>query len=142
MAVTQFINSALSPTTYLTTDLNSLANAGNFLGVAVNNSANRDQFLKVEILLASVDLSAQTSPGVEIRLIESIDGGTLYEDNDAQAYAITLPVAATSAAHRRSGDLVIPPGYFKLGVVNKTGVAFAATGNILRYAPYTPETDI
>ena len=139
--VTQFIHSALTETDYLTTDLNSLANAGVVLGAAINNSSNRDMMLKIQIQLASVDLSAQTGPAVRIRLIESIDGGTVYEDNDSTAYSITLPVAATSAAHVRIGDLMIPPGYFKLAVVNETGAAFAASGNVLSYAPYTPETD-
>jgi hypothetical protein len=139
--VTQFIHSALSETDYLTTELNSLADDGSYLGAAINNSSNRDMFLKVQIELASVDLSSETSPHIQIRLIESIDGGTTYEDNDDQAWAISLPLAATSAAHKRIGDLMIPPGYFKLAVVNKTGAAFAATGNTLSYAPYTPETD-
>ena len=98
--------------------------------------------LKVQIQLASVDLSSQVAPGVIIRLIESIDGGTVYEDNDDQAYGITLPVAETNAAHIRIGDLWIPPGLFKLAIVNRTGAAFAATGNVFSYAPYTPETDI
>lgn len=139
--VTQFINSALSKTDYLTTELDALADDGTILGTAINNSSNRDMFMKVQIELASVDLSAQTSPGVIIRFVESIDGGTTYEDNDDQAYGITLPIAATSAAHKRIGDLMIPPGYFKLAVVNETGAAFAATGNTLSYATYTPETD-
>ncbi|MDX9787946.1 MAG: hypothetical protein RBT11_14265 [Desulfobacterales bacterium] len=139
--VTQYIHSALTETDYLTTDLNSLANDGAFLGAAINNSTNRDMLLKVQIQLASVDLSAQANPAVLVRLIESIDGGTVYEDNDSTAYAITLPVAATSAAHVRIGELMIPPGYFKLAVVNKTGAAFAAANNVLSYAPYTPETD-
>lgn len=139
--VTQFIHSALTETDYLTTDLNALANDGSFLGAAINNITNRDMMLKVQIQLASVDLSAQTGPAVRVRLIESIDGGTVYEDDDSTAYSITLPVAATSAAHVRIGDLMIPPGYFKLAVVNNTGAAFAATGNVLSYAPYTPETD-
>jgi len=139
--VTQFIYSALSETDYETTDLDALADDGVILGAAINNSSNRDMMLKVQIQLASVDLSAQTSPGVIIRLIESLDGGTVYEDNDDQAYGISLPVAETSAAHVRIGDLYIPPGYFKLAIVNKTGAAFAATGNVFSYAPYTPETD-
>lgn len=140
--VTQFVNSALPETDYLTTELNSLADEGVILGGAINNSSNRDMMLKVQINLASVDLSSQTGPGVHIRLIESIDGGATYEDNDSTAWGITMAVAATSAAHVRIGDLEIPPGYFKLAVVNETGVAFASSGNVLSYAPYTPETDI
>lgn len=139
--VTQFIHSALSETDYLTTELNSLAGDGAVLGAAINNSSNRDMMLKVQIQLASVDLSAQTNPSVIIRLIESIDGGTVYEDNDVTSYGITLPVEESSQAHVRIGDLYIPPGYFKLEVVNKTGAAFASSANVLSYAPYTPETD-
>lgn len=139
--VTQFINSALSETDYLTTELNSLADEGVVLGAAINNSSNRDQLMKVQIELASVDLSSETGPGVQIRLIESIDGGTTYEDNDDKAWGISLPVDTTSAAHKRIGDLQIPPGYFKLAVVNATGAAFASSGNTLSYAAYTPETD-
>jgi len=139
--VTQFIHSALTETDYLTTELNSLANAGTVPGEAINNSSNRDMLLKVQIQLASADLSAQTGLVVRIRLIESIDGGTVYEDNDSSAYGITLAVAKTNAAHIRIGDLAIPPGYFKLAVVNETGAAFAASGNVLSYAAYTPETD-
>lgn len=139
--VTQFIHSALTETDYLTTELNSLADDGVVLGAAINNSSNRDMMLKVQIQLASVDLSAQTSPGVVIRLIESIDGGTVYEDNDDMAYGFTLGIAETNAAHVRVGDLYIPPGYFKLAVVNNTGAAFASSGNVLSYAAYTPETD-
>jgi len=132
--VTRFIYSALSETDYLTTGLNALADDGVVLGAAINNGTNRNMLLKVQIELATVNLSAQASPHVEIRLIESIDGGTTYEDNDDQAYGITLPIAATSAAHKRIGDLEIPPGFYKLAVVNKTGVAFGATLNTLSYA--------
>ena len=142
MTVTQFINSALTETDLLTTELNSLANDGAVLSAEINNSSTRDVMLKVQAQLASVDLSAQTGPGVIIRLIESIDGGTVYEDNDDTSYGITLPVEASNQAHVRIGDLYIPPGYFKLEVVNKTGVAFASSGNVLSYAPYTTETDV
>ena len=144
MAVTQFINSALgTPVDYLTTELNALAGDGLIVGAAIENTS-RDMMLKVQINLAAVDLSAQSGPGVIIRLIESIDGGTTYEDDDATCYGITLPleIGSTSQVHVRVGDLYVPQGHFKLGVVNGSGVAFAATGNVLSYALYTPETDI
>lgn len=140
--VTQFINSALgTEVDYLTTGLNSLANAGVVLGASINNSTARDMYMKIQVQLASADLSAQTGPSIGIRLIESLDGGTVYEDNDSTAYSITLPVAATNAAHVRIGELVIPPGYYKLALVNSTGASLAASGNVLSYAVYTPETD-
>lgn len=140
--VTKFINSALTDVEYLSSGLDSLADAGVVTGAAINNSSNRYMGMKVQIELATVDLSAQSSPGVVIRLIESIDGGDSYEDNDDKAYGITLPIGETSAAHKRIGDFIIPPGYFKLAIVNNTGLSLASTGNVLSYATYTPETDI
>lgn len=143
MTVTQFIHSDLATTlaTYESTDLNSLADDGVVLGAAIDNSSNRLMMIAIEIYLATVDLSAQTSPHVIIRMMESIDESN-YEDNDDQAYGITLSVAETSATHRRMGMMYAPAGFFKLAIVNKTGAAFNAAGNTLKYALYTPETDI
>ncbi len=129
-----------NPTSYLTTELDALAIDGVVLGAAIDNGTNRHFWCKVEVSLSSADLSAQVSPGVVFRLIESL-GGTLYEDNDDKAYAITIPVAATSAAHLKvSGRIQIPPGNFKLALVNKTGVIFDATDNVLTYVTFTPES--
>ncbi len=129
-----------TPTSYLTTELNALAIDGVVLGAAINNGTNRHFWCKVEVDLSTKDLSAAVSPGVQIRLIESLDG-TNYEDNDDKAYAITIPVADTSAAHLKvSGRIQIPPGNFKLAVVNKTEVIFGATDNILTYVTFTPES--
>jgi hypothetical protein len=132
-----------TPTNYLSTGLDSLATAGPgvALGAAINNTTNRHIYMKVLISLASADLSAQPSPGVGIRLVESLDGGTVYEDNIDGTYALSIPVAATSAAHVGiSGTIYIPPGYFKLAVVNNTGVNFAASGNTLDYVTFTPDS--
>ena len=61
----------LSPlTSYLTTELNSLANAGNKLGAAIDNRKARMLYMDVEIYLAQVDLSGQTNPYVNIYLLE------------------------------------------------------------------------
>ena len=139
--MTEFILTAYgTPTSYLTTELNALADDGSVLGAAIDNGTNRDTMLKVEVYLASVDLSASTSPCTKIRLVECLDG-TNYEDHDDKCHAITVPVADTSAAHRKiSGTIFIPPGKFKLAIVNETDAAFAATGNTLEYVTYTPET--
>lgn len=127
--------------TYLSTDLNSLANDGTYLGAEIDNTTNRHKYMRLMINLAAVDLSSETSPAVRIRFIESIDGGTTYEDDDDTAWAITLPLekGTGSQAHYRAGVIEIPPGHFKLMVVNETGAAFAATGNTLKYVTYTEE---
>ena len=143
MAVTQFIHSDLATTitTYLDTGLNELADDGVVLGAAIDNSGNRLMMIDVEIYLATVDLTATANEGVQIRMVQSLDE-TNYEDDGVTAYGITLPIESTSAAHRRIGTMYAPAGFFKLSVVNKTGAAFGATTNTLKYALYTPETDI
>ena len=50
----------------------------------INNETNLCTHMDLELTLASLDLSAQTNPGVVIYLIESVDGGTdfdIYSDN-------------------------------------------------------------
>ena len=129
-----------TPVTYLDTDLNSLGIGAAFLGAEIDNSTARHMLLKAEITLAQVDLTGPDSPAIVIRLVECLDG-TNYEDHDDKCYAITIPVADTSAAYKKvSGDIYIPPGKFKLAVVNETGAAFAGTTNILKYVIFTPET--
>jgi hypothetical protein len=133
MTVTRFINSAYTgPTSYFTTELNSLGiGAVSSLGAAINNTSARDTIMTVQISLASAAFTG--SPNIFVRFVQSIDGGTTYEDNDTSAWGVTLPIAATTAAHVRSADFAIPPGHFKLQVVNNTGVALAASGNTLTY---------
>jgi hypothetical protein len=135
------INSVYSsPVELLTTDLDSLANGSAALSGVIDNATNRSIFMKVQIKLPIVDLSAQTDPHVLIRLIESIDGGTTFEDNDDKSWGVSIGIAATNAEHIKIGDMEIPPGKFKLAVVNKTGAGFAASGNVLSYVTFTPET--
>ena len=138
--MTKSINSEFgTPTTYLSTELNAKADDSVVLGGEIDNSTNRYLYMDIEAYLASVDLSGEVDPHLQVRLIASIDG-TEYEDNDDKAWAITLPISPTNAAHRRIGTLRIPPCKFKLAIVNKTEATLAATLNTIKYVTYTPET--
>jgi len=138
-------------TSYLTTELNSLANdaieAG---GAAINNSSNLATHMDIELTIASLDLSAQTSPCIDVYLIESVDGGTDY-DNVTDAVTAEASMPPTDKICTRIGlrpfteaevktaiksMIPIPPGHFKLCPRNKTGVALPAEGNILSYRTY------
>ncbi len=141
-----------SLTSYLTTTLNSLADDTTDLGATViDNQTNLDTFMDLELTLASYDISAQSNPAVVVYIIESVDGGTDYDTaTDAVSAAASLPSAdkiiaviglrvGTGAEAKTAvkSMVPIPPSKFKLLVRNETGVALAATGNILAYRTYT-----
>lgn len=137
-------------TSYLTTTLNSLANNALDLGAEINNESNLCTFIDLELTLASLDLSSQASPAVVIYLIESVDGGTDFDTaSDAETVDDNMPAmdkicaqlglrpySAAEAKTAVKSIIPIPPGRFKLALRNKTGVAFAASGNVLAYRTY------
>ena len=137
-------------TSYLTTTLNSLANDTTDLGAAINNESNLCTFMDLELTLASLDLSSQSNPSVTVFMLESIDGGTDFDTgDDAVSADASMPPAdkictifnlrpGTGAEAKTAVKSIIPipPGRFKLMLRNKTGVAFAASGNVLSYRTY------
>lgn len=140
---------------YLTTTLNSLANDTTDLGsTVIDNETNRCTHMDLEMELASVDLSAQTNPSIPVYLIESVDGGTGFIDgSDAVSAEASMPPASAicatlnfrigtgAEAHRAIVSAIpIPPGQWQLMPRNKTGVALAASGNILSYRTYKIES--
>jgi len=137
-------------TSYLTTTLNALANNTTDLGAEINNETNLCTYMDLELYLASLDLSAQSSPSVVIYLLESIDGGTHFDTGEDGVSAETdMPPAdkiltqfglrintGAEVKHAIKSIIPIPPGRFKLLLRNKTGVAFAGTLNTLYYRTY------
>ena len=137
--------------TLMSTDLNSLADdTVNVGAVLPDNTSNRYFYAEFELVLATVDLSAQTNPGVELYMVPSYDG-TNYADTGTDASATVYPpvqylvavlgVAETSAAHRVvSPHIMLDPLKYTPVVINKTGAAFNATGNTLKSKYYTVTT--
>lgn len=135
-----------STTTYLSTELNALADNGNKLGAAIDNSSNRHFYMDVEVYLNTVDLSAQTNPAVNIYLLPSLDGTNYVDGADgtdptAQTLAKSVAMLEANSTHRQvARGIVIPPALFKLLIENKLGAAFNATLNTIKYRIYTEES--
>lgn len=132
---------------YLTTELNSLADDANKLGAAINFAASvvdRKQYMDIEVYLASVNLSAQTNPAINIWLLCRTDG-TNYEDGSdsvdpARAPDAVIALRAFDGVQRVFARLLLTaPDYGKLLVGNKTGAVLAASGNTIKYYTYGEE---
>lgn len=153
MATLRWKAPTVSLTNYLTTTLNSLANNALDLGAEINNETNRDMYMDLELMLASLNLSAQASPAVIVYLLESVDGGTDFDTgSDAETAEGNMPaidrivtrfgLRAYNGAEVKTAIksmVPIPPGRFKLALRNKTGVVFASSGNTLAYRTYPHE---
>jgi len=133
---------------YLTTELNSLADDSNKLGAAINFTASgvdRKLFMDIEVYLATVDLSSQTGPALYIWLLARTDG-TNYEDggdstNPARAPDKIIPLREVNAAQRVFTRLLLTtPDYGKVLIGNRAGAALASSGNTVKYYIYGRET--
>ena len=141
----------VSLASYLSAALNSLgSNVIDASGAAIDNTSNLATHMDLELTIASLDLSGQSSPSVDIYLLESVDGGTDYDNvTDAVDADAAMPPAdkiCTKLGLRPFTEaevktavksmIPIPPGHFKLCLRNKTGVALPASGNVLSYRTY------
>jgi hypothetical protein len=132
---------------YLTTELNSLANGSNVLGAAIDFTAagvDRKAYMDVEIYLASVNLSAQTNPSIYLWLLPRTDG-TNFEDggasvNPARSPDKIIPLRAFNGVQRVFARfLLTTPDQGKVLVGNRAGAALASTGNTVKYYIYGEE---
>lgn len=137
-----------SPTTYLSTELNSLANADSVLGAKIDNEADgeNEMLLAVELYIATQG-SARSSGGYcALYLLASVDDtnfnygdGTPLVDPGTLVATFALD-AATTARYVVRHSIPVPPFDFKLMLYNNTGQAFASSGNTLKYCLYSYES--
>lgn len=130
---------------YLTTELNSMGNGSNKLGAAIDFSTNRHFYMDVEVYLASVDLSAQDDPAIYIWLIPRSDGTNFTDGGDSVTPARPpdkiIQLREVNVAQREMArGLILTPDQGKLLIGNRTGAAFAASGNTVKYRIYSEET--
>lgn len=135
-------------TTLLDTELNSLAN-----GSGAVDSGSYDNATDLYLWgLFELTVTWGTNPTLgnlcNLYLIPSVDG-TNYDDNvtgaspyaPSRAYAGGFPVRATTSIQRiplgfgQSGLIALPPRLFKAFLINNSGQAMPASGNLLKVLP-------
>tara|TARA_Y100000593_G_scaffold16866_1_gene33556 strand:- start:2030 stop:2479 length:450 start_codon:yes stop_codon:yes gene_type:complete len=134
--------------TYLTTELNSLADGANKLGAKIDNVADgeNEMFLNLELSIAAQASARASDARVEVFILYSLDDTNFDMGDDStdprpDALATVLLLdAATTARYRVAVNLPIAPLDFKILVINETGQAFAASGNTLKYRLHSVET--
>jgi hypothetical protein len=128
-------------TTYLSTELNALADSGNKLGAAIDLTATLEQYLDLDIFLST--FTPVANGYINIYLLASVDG-TNYPDgadgtDPSPDYIVASAGVLSGASVTRRvwiPRIIIPPFPFKLLFENKTGAALAATLNTVKYREY------
>lgn len=134
--------------TYLTTELNSLANDDTLVGVKIDNVTNAEnqKYMGLELVLAAQGSARDSGATVGVFLLPSLDDTSFSYGDDANltdgGNLLTLFFldAATTARRVVRAKLWIPPFDFKLQVQNTTGQAFAASGTTLKYRIFSDES--
>lgn len=132
-------------TTYLSTELNALADGGNDLGAAIDNTANGDMYMDLELYLAEQGAARDSGAYVALYILPSVDGTNYCYGGDsldppASASRGNFPFdAVVTARYSTLTHILLPAGKFKMLVMNETGENFAGTGNTLKYTVYNEE---
>tara|TARA_Y100001949_G_C15844002_1_gene267562 strand:- start:255 stop:701 length:447 start_codon:yes stop_codon:yes gene_type:complete len=131
---------------YLTTELNSLADGANVLGAKIDNVADgeNEMFVNLELNLASTS-SRDADARIEIYILYSVDDtnfdmGSASVDPRPESLLTVLSLdAATTARYRTAVNLPIQPFDFKLLVMNEIGQSFFGSGSTLKYRLHSAE---
>lgn len=140
----------VSPTTLLSTELNSLAtNNGSAASSAIDLTSSGWQLADFELVLGSSSLAFSSASYVDVYLLPSADGTTYPKYTSGASYKIaahywshriyihpaTLSVESIVEVVR---EVRLPSAKFKVVLVNQTGVTLPGSGNTLKLYP-TPE---
>lgn len=125
-------------TNRISTGANSLADGSSVLSSAIDPTASLDQFINIPLILASINPSG--APYTEIHILETLDNGTNYPDINAGTLQATIPMdAGSSAKEGIARRIEQPPNLYKIGLVNRSGVSWASSGNTAGSGPFNDE---
>lgn len=133
--------------TILGSGLNSLADGANETSPSISNdqAAELNLYMMLELYLAAPSTRASDAR-VDLYLLPTVDGTNYAMGSDsidpspANWVGQFIPPADTTAVYLVIQKIEIPPVDFKLLLINETGVAFASSGNTLKYKIYSIES--
>jgi hypothetical protein len=131
---------------FTSSTLNSIASGNAILSdLSISNGTALDKYMDISIALASAAFTG-TGANISIHIYPLNADGSTYGDGKfgtsaagpcAYPAAVIIPlVAATQAQTGTFTGIVIPPGTFKLVLVNNGGVALASSSNTCKYRTY------
>jgi hypothetical protein len=126
--------------TALSTELNALANAASAVSSAIDNTSGRHMYSDWELAVAYGSAPAANGR-CTLYLLPSVDG-TNYPDFVSGSEPPHMQVggfplrAVTSAQRLVLRRVLVPPGLFKVGLLNSAGQAMPATGTTVKYIFY------
>lgn len=123
-------------TSFMTTALNSLATAtDSAASSAISNGTNLALLMDISLNLGSFNPSG--TPFLEIHLLPLSGDGSTYADKSAATLVDTIQVKTGSSAKVAEAiGIPVPPGDYKLIIVNQTGASLAASANTAYYRLY------
>lgn len=150
MATTLEMIEQSTAVTLLSTELNSIANGSNSAaGSTINNvqaTSNLNGYTraKIEFYMAAYSGTPSANSGLLVWFLKSVDG-TNYEDGSSSVTPARNPDVVISVNATASGpqrivrECFIPVGNFKPLGGNRTGIAFAGSGNTLKILANTDQ---
>ena len=152
MAVEQWVAGATAgtwTTAFASGDINSLPNSDAVMSSngAIANSTNLDEFCILSVALGSIAVTTPNYIGVFVYPLN--EDGTTYGDNlltagtpsssqpSANYWKANIGVQTGTATVKGSTIVFpIPPVNFNFVITNRLGVAFAASGNTIKYQTF------
>ena len=118
------------------------------LSDAIDNSTNKYLMVDVELYLASAAFTG-TDSTLALYLVPSVDGTnypnwtgnvTTSEQENEQYYVCSFTTSGATEAQRLTQlNILVPPGLYKYGIRNTSGVTLASSGNTLKWRPHSVE---
>ena len=136
MATAKYTTPTALSSNLVTTELDSLANAGETALITYDNSTNKDLYASVTVKLGSI--TPTTGGSISLRVY--VSDGTNVSDKNAGMDVYTQPLLTGASAKVVIFPFVrLYPLSCRLTVTNNAGVSFAAASNGVYIRPYNEE---